>query len=60
MKSKKQIIIKEKTPFTLIISDELEIKRAIRAIDMLSLLWDLQEHLKEICKYDMNEKDNAE
>lgn len=35
----------------LIITDELEIKRAMKANDCLSLLWDFNEYLRGLVKY---------
>lgn len=40
----------------LIITDELEIKRAMKATDCLSVLWDMDQHLRELVKYNENAK----
>ena len=41
----------EQCPKILITLDALEIKQAMKASDMLSVLWDLDEHLRSLIKY---------
>jgi hypothetical protein len=41
----------EQCPKILIVIDPLEVKQAIKANDMLSVLWDLDKHLNDLIRY---------
>lgn len=43
-------MIENEQPFTLIINDELEIKRAIKSKDVLSVIWELNQYLRDVQK----------
>lgn len=45
----------EREPMTLIIHDELRIKQAVKAQDLLKCLWDYDQKLRELAKYSNDE-----